>query len=257
VKIDKLRVKRYGCLKPGVYEFGDRVNLITGNNGNGKTTLCSAVVWGLWGQNTRGVVEPGTDVTLYSEDKELHRAATIQGERVEFTGLKKSNKTRFLETITPLVGEFAAWNRGLWITGSNVNAFSAGSPSSRFAYLSKILGADRYDKTLEKLRDQLKEQKKQLGEANAAIGQMLGIESDWQHASNEAEELKTYGQRFMQMPSRSSTEIAKLRESTSAELSAVNTEYLVNRKELQTVQVQVTTCKVVRAPRRLPSLSPR
>jgi len=193
MRVKKIQLTSYGCMRKRSYEFGNGVNLITGPNGSGKTTICSAVMWGFWGQNTRGVVDDKSDVTLTLEDdRKLHRYLAPQGERVEFTGLSKINKTRFLETINPLVGEYAAWSRSLWITGANVAAFSSGTPSARFQYLAKLVGAERFDKTLERLRDKLKRLKSEAAQIADVEIEDRRIAHEVHGLSEECRELRSY-----------------------------------------------------------------
>lgn len=159
MRIHKVVVKNYGCFKNRQFELGPKVNLLTASNGTGKTTLCSAIVWGLWGKHLREVdLSPGASVRL-EFGSTITRTLTGRGESVELTGHSTMNKTRFSEVMAPAIGEYGAWSKSLWVTGSNVANFSQGSPKDRFQYLSKIVGAAQFDVYLDKLKARYTEEK--------------------------------------------------------------------------------------------------
>jgi DNA repair exonuclease SbcCD ATPase subunit len=238
MRIKKIAISDYGCIVKRTVDFGDRVNLITGANGSGKTTLCSALIWGLWGQNVRGVANEKSAAKLLFEDSRiLNRYVTAQGERVEFTGLAKINKTRFLETITPIFGDYAAWSRSLWITGTSVSAFSTGTPSARFQYMSKLIGAERFDKTLEKLREQLKEVKARIDTEKAASPDTGRITRDLAQLSRELAQLKVFA-RTAELPIKSAEQIRE--EIRSLKQRSV---FLANEYRNVTEQLQSETTK--------------
>lgn len=152
MRISKVTVKNYGCFKNRSFQLGPNVNLLTASNGAGKTTLCSAIVWGLWGKHLREVdLSQGASVRL-EFGSTITRSVNGRGEVVELTGHSTMNKTRFSEVMMPVLGEYGAWSKSLWVTGSNVANFSQGSPRDRFQYLSKIVGAAQFDVYLEKLK---------------------------------------------------------------------------------------------------------
>ncbi len=152
MRITKVAVRNYGCFKNRSFQLGPNVNLLTASNGAGKTTLCSAIVWGLWGKHLREVdLAPGASVRL-EFGSTITRSLNGRGETVELTGHSAMNKTRFSEVMLPVLGEYGAWSKSLWVTGSNVANFSQGSPRDRFQYLSKIVGAAQFDVYLEKLK---------------------------------------------------------------------------------------------------------
>jgi DNA repair exonuclease SbcCD ATPase subunit len=152
VRISKVTVKNYGCFKTRSFDLGPNVNLLTASNGTGKTTLCSAIVWGLYGKHLREIDQvPGSSVRL-EFGSTITRSLNGRGETVELTGHSAMNKTRFSEVMMPVLGEYGAWSKSLWVTGSNVANFSQGSPKDRFQYLSKIVGAAQFDVYLEKLK---------------------------------------------------------------------------------------------------------
>ncbi len=152
MRISKVTVKNYGCFKTRSFDLGPNVNLLTASNGMGKTTLCSAIVWGLWGKHLREVdLNSGASVRL-EFGSTITRSLNGRGETVELTGHSAMNKTRFSEVMMPILGDYGAWSKSLWVTGSNVANFSQGSPKDRFQYLSKIVGAAQFDVYLEKLK---------------------------------------------------------------------------------------------------------
>lgn len=159
MRINKVVVRNYGCFKNRQFELGPKVNLLTASNGAGKTTLCSAIVWGLWGKHLREVdLSPGTSVKL-EFGSTITRSVNGRGELVELTGHSTMNKTRFSEVMMPVLGDYGAWSKSLWVTGSNVANFSQGSPKDRFQYLSRIVGASQYDVYLDKLKSKYTEMK--------------------------------------------------------------------------------------------------
>ena len=159
MRVSKVVVKNYGCFKNRSFQLGPNVNLLTASNGAGKTTLCSAIVWGLWGKHLREVdLVPGASVRL-EFGSTITRSLNGRGETVELTGQPTMNKTRFSEVMLPVLGEYGAWSKSLWVTGSNVANFSQGSPRDRFQYLSKIVGAAQFDVYLDKLKARYTETK--------------------------------------------------------------------------------------------------
>lgn len=171
MRVSKVVVKNYGCFKNRSFQLGPNVNLLTASNGAGKTTLCSAIVWGLWGKHLREVdLVPGASVRL-EFGSTITRSVNGRGETVELTGQPTMNKTRFSEVMLPVLGEYGAWSKSLWVTGSNVANFSQGSPRDRFQYLSKIVGAAQFDVYLDKLKARYTETK------NKALFQKVHLES--------------------------------------------------------------------------------
>lgn len=156
MRISKVSIADFGCFKERTVELGPEVNLITAPNGVGKTTLCSAITWAIWGKQLREItLDERSSVTL-DFGNTICRSMTGRGESVKLSGQTAMNKTRFLEVIQPIVGEWSAWSRTLWITGDNVAAFSRGTPADRFKHLSEILKAGRYDEYADTLKTVLK-----------------------------------------------------------------------------------------------------
>jgi len=179
VRISKVTVKNYGCFKTRSFQLGPNVNLLTASNGTGKTTLCSAIVWGLWGRHLREVdLASGASVRL-EFGSTITRSLNGRGEVVELTGHSTMNKTRFSEVMMPILGEYGAWSKSLWVTGNNVANFSQGSPRDRFQYLSRIVGAAQFDVYLEKLKARYTETK---GSSDAFLRDLSSREANLKRA---------------------------------------------------------------------------
>lgn len=188
MRITSLRLHHYGCFPQYQVDLSKGVNLIVGANGSGKTTICSAVSWVLWGKHLRDVKgEPAVLAAALTPDgksTEIRRVVKNQSESVKLGGGAPVNKTRFAESMQPLLGDWSSWCRSLWITGENVATFSRGSPSEKFRLLSKLVDADRYDRMIATLKIKI---------ANATDKEARAIRSLESNIEGICEDIGEYG----------------------------------------------------------------
>lgn len=155
--IREVHLRQFGCWKDQKFSLAPGVTLLTAGNGQGKSTVLHGLVWGIWGQKLRNYeLLPGASVSLTTNhgarQPYLDRRITARGEVVTLDGVE-SNKTRALEAIQSIWGDYSAWNRTLWVTGRTVSRFSLGTPTEKFQHLVAVTGAARYDKALSAATD--------------------------------------------------------------------------------------------------------
>lgn len=188
MRISSIELTKFLCHKgPIKFELGPNVTLLTGSNGVGKSALLESIIWAIWGalpqrpariEGTRALLKCGSAF-------QIDRSFNGKSEVVDI-GQGAGGKRRSEEAIEALFGNYASWNRSLYVTGENVAAFSTGSQALRWDHLEKVTGATKF-KDLHKIgSDQAKANTKELTELGAAYDKLTnrleGFESSYRYA---------------------------------------------------------------------------
>ena len=163
IQFKSLELKNFKCHQYKKIEFNDGLVLLTGNNGAGKTSLFSALVWALYGRTLEGQV--GDDVIRKRAGKDCYvKVEWKEGEneyRVEaYRKDKQNNNNRLvymnnkditpgtqaevLQLIETLIMPRDIFINCLVFAGSR-ESFIDLTPQEKSVILSKILGLDKYD----------------------------------------------------------------------------------------------------------------
>ncbi|TXH42789.1 MAG: hypothetical protein E6Q97_35195 [Desulfurellales bacterium] len=190
MSIKTISLESFLVHKDRSFDLSPGVNLITGANGSGKTTVLQGLIWGLWGQKVRGFEE--ASVRLETSRGSIWRRAKSCGELVDLLDgqerIKSSNKTRMLPLIESRFGSFEAWKRSLWITGKNVGSFSGATPKGRWDHLMRVVGAEVFDKALDKSQARRKPAADSLKKSRYQVQQVLRLRQNCADAIRELQE---------------------------------------------------------------------
>lgn len=140
-------------------DMGQRVTLITGRNGSGKTTRVQALIWALWGKCDRSVGMPKVQVT-YTNDQGVHEAIVRtrgkNGELVCFGSNEPwQQKTKASPRVEAIFGQYDAWERSLHLTGRTVSTFALATPSERWVHMESIANSAVWEKALSRAKVEL------------------------------------------------------------------------------------------------------
>lgn len=141
------------------------VVLVTGRNGQGKSTLADAVALACWGEVPRGTPlwagESGTvtletyeglTVTRVKTPKRIELAWSVVGqERVTH-----ESPTKAQEALVRVRGPYEVWRRSSLFLTQDVALFSLATDAVRKRYLEELLGLDAFDRGLAGCRSELK-----------------------------------------------------------------------------------------------------
>ncbi len=162
-----LSIKNYPPHQDTVLRLPDAgLVVVQGENGSGKSTLAEAYAAALWGKCLRGASP------WRSEDCEL--SVTLPGLHVERTptslllsghgALKPSKKQ---PEVTALVGEFTTWQRTRVFDADLTARFGAESDSERKRLIEKLLGLERFDEALKRVRADIRDTDRKIAAAES------------------------------------------------------------------------------------------
>lgn len=143
------QIEEFMAHRKVVFDFGKRVNIITGANGSGKSTILAALIWTIWGTSERLAAGEQASVSLKFDDHTLTRTFTKQLQQTVLDGKTSVGKTRAEEDLAPIFGTYAAWSRALYITGKKVSAFTSATARAKLLHLENITGVNRINKGYE------------------------------------------------------------------------------------------------------------
>lgn len=152
-----------------VFDFGKRVNIITGANGSGKSTILAALIWAIWGTSERLATGEQASVSLKFDSRTLTRTFTKQLQQTVLDGKTSVGKTRAEEDLAPIFGTYAAWSRALYITGKKVSAFTSATARAKLLHLENITGVNRINKGYETANEALKSAERASYDAESAL----------------------------------------------------------------------------------------
>lgn len=176
-----LSLKNYPPHRDTVLRLPDAgLVVVQGENGSGKSTLAEAYAAALWGKCLRGASPWRSEGCALS--------VTLPGLHVERTptslllsghgALKPSKKQ---PEVTALVGEFTTWQRTRVFDADLTARFGAESDSERKRLLEKLLGLERFDEALKRVRAKF---------VKAALPARVSVEDDmWSQRHVIVEEL--------------------------------------------------------------------
>lgn len=132
--------------EPRTFDFAPEVNLITGRNGSGKTSIVEGIIWAFWGDTLRGARVMEGEVSLrLGATESLARRAKGGRQSVSLGGNAwGAGKTRTEGEIEAMYGTAKAWRRTLHLTGRTVSAFSLGTPSERLKHMEYVTDVWRF-----------------------------------------------------------------------------------------------------------------
>lgn len=127
IKIKKLKLLNFCGIREGCYEFTDGVNIISGRNASGKSTIANAISYALFGTNQRGdkieiktyddqmniIPEIPHEVTLILsvDDKEVSIKRTVND---KWNGNEVSNTYKyFIDDEVVTYGDFTKYVNGI------------------------------------------------------------------------------------------------------------------------------------------------
>lgn len=148
--------------------------VVQGENGSGKSTLAEAYAAALWGKCLRGASPWRSEgcalsVTLLG----LHVDRTPSSLLLSGHGALKPSKKQ--PEVTALVGDFATWQRTRVFDADLTARFGAESDSERKRLLERLLGLERFDEALKRLRADLRdtERKAAAAESRCAVAKAV------------------------------------------------------------------------------------
>lgn len=151
--IERVHIDEFMAHRNVGFDFGKRVNIITGSNGSGKSTILGAIIWSLWGTADRLETGEAASVTLSFSGRTLTRSTTKQLQQTSLDGKASVGKARADEELNPIFGTYAAWSRALYITGKKVSAFTSATARAKLQHLESITGVSRINKGYEIAND--------------------------------------------------------------------------------------------------------
>lgn len=144
--VKRLHIRRYVCHVDQTFEFSPNVNVVTGANGAGKSTMLEALVWAIYG--TAPCRNPGTeelDVEFELFDGHTYRRTRKGHAQVCWVdGKRYPNKNGMEHALAPLFGHGPAWIKSLYLTGATVGAYAALSPSAQFGHVQQLFQLEKY-----------------------------------------------------------------------------------------------------------------
>ncbi|MBD3332524.1 AAA family ATPase, partial [candidate division GN15 bacterium] len=172
MRLLSLDIQNFRVLKSFAYRFGDRVMGIVGPNGAGKSSVIESIAWVLWGHQVartgkdeiRSVfarAEEPCEVTLglamHDTEYTIRRSISAKGttsadmhcgQALVATGVKETQ-----EAIGKLIGlDSRGFLASVLARQQELNALSDLTPSQRKDKLATMLGVDRLDRAIERVK---------------------------------------------------------------------------------------------------------
>ena len=141
------------------------ITLVTGGNGEGKSSLVNAVAWATWGRTLRGndPWRPDEPCAVQVDASGVVVRREHTGKRTSLTWHRPGEDAVTYETTTKaqaaldaVVGSFDLWRRTRVFTSADAWAFAAATDAQRKGLLEVLLGLDMFDTALNACRDDLR-----------------------------------------------------------------------------------------------------
>lgn len=141
------------------------ITLVTGGNGEGKSSLLNAVSWATWGRTLRGndPWRPDATCAVQVDGPAVTVRREHTGKRTGLTWHRPGEGAATYETTTKaqaaldaVVGSFDLWRRTRVFTSADAWAFAAATDAQRKGLLETLLGLDMFDTALTACRDDLR-----------------------------------------------------------------------------------------------------
>lgn len=173
MRVDRIRGKgfmKYAHLDVELPRSG--LTLVTGKNGQGKSSLKEAVSVGFWGRTIRGKGQSGArywkkgqlcELEVLSEEIEVARKVTERGTKsmkwqmVGAVGPEHPTSAKAKAQLEDLIPPFDVWRRTCVFSSHDAALFSLATDESRKQLLEHLLGIDRFDAALQRCRRDLSE----------------------------------------------------------------------------------------------------
>lgn len=234
MRLLSLDIQNFRVLKSFAYRFGDRVMGIVGPNGAGKSSIIESIAWVLWGHQVartgkdeiRSVfarADEPCEVTLglamHDSEYTIRRSISAKGvtsadmhcgQALVATGVKETQ-----EAIGKLIGlDSRGFLASVLARQQELNALSDLRPSERKDKLATMLGVDRLDRAIDRVkgdnkvvqgkiealgqvvaqREQLEQERRDMGEQlEAAKGEVVFAEKA---VAEQRQRLKAAGEEF-------------------------------------------------------------
>lgn len=146
---------------------------ISGDNGEGKSSLLEAVAWAIWGESIRGAAPwregEKTSATIAADGFLVSRSRS--GGRTSLAWHRDGEEGEAFETVSKAqaaleagVGPFDLWRRSHVFTSEDATHFSLATDGERKRLIEAFLGNDRFDAALEACRADLKAARSRKGD---------------------------------------------------------------------------------------------
>ena len=177
--IYKIELKNYRCYSDYSRDFTDKLNILAGPNGIGKTTIVEAIAYALFGNKaTRGKANDWIrtgykhgKVKLYIDDYIILRGDNEQYvEHIDGTLLARQH-TGLDEWIEATYGLDAdLYGTSNYIAQKDIESFTSLQSAERIARVEKLLRIDILDKLKQNVKEQAKPIRKEVEELQIKLG---------------------------------------------------------------------------------------
>lgn len=156
------------------------VVLITGPNGEGKSSIIEAVATAAWGKTLRGT-NPWNGkgkVSLLTCDHTIERTHSKGGhkrlswEPVEGSDTRFESPTKAQEALEACIGSFDVWRRTSVFSSHDAAHFTMSTDAQRKRLLEQLLGMERFDSALTVCRSDRKDTEARCRETTRLLGQL-------------------------------------------------------------------------------------
>lgn len=142
--------------------------LITGTNGAGKSSLCDAVSYTLWGKTIRGTppwrkdgsagsMTISTPDLVVRREKPQSRAATLAYGPPNKELKSYGTPTKAQKDLDSQLLDYGTWSKTSVFQADELGAFTKATDAERKRLIEKLTDSDRFDPALKKARDDRKD----------------------------------------------------------------------------------------------------
>lgn len=175
MRVHKIELANFTVHKSTTVELpATGVVLVTGRNGQGKSSIAEGVAHAVWGQAIRGkpgwvagvasgaLVEFGGGMAHRTVSKSGAKALTWRVDASDDGAGRYPTTSKSQEALEEHVGSFEVWRRACVFSQDSVGRFTLATDAERKRLLEDLFGLDRFDAAYKRAREELNAAKKSL-----------------------------------------------------------------------------------------------
>ena len=211
MRLNSINIKNFRVIRSVNFDFDDQVIGIIGQNGSGKSSIIEAISWALYGNQAArsGKDEIKSEFANQQDNCEVSLSFSINGEKYqvlrrligkkehaevqlfrgddsESVGVKETQKY-----VGELLGlDWKGFNTSFLARQQELNALSDLRPKERQNHLAGMLGIEKVDKAITRVKEDIKRYKDRIMLLENQIGESDQLEKRIADLSRKSAELK-------------------------------------------------------------------